>query len=215
MDTTLATKLQSGVVAKAAPLLTAGLLISGLGTWLGAGITSVPAMIALFVAFFAGCFIVPWQARVGRTNGIIAVSVWMFLAGLFFGPSIHQYLNWIGPEVVLQCYLGTAAVTVGTWLVATLSKYDFGKLGGVLMLALFGLILTGIIGWFVTMSGVVNTIYSLVGMIVFVGFFLFDFSRAKKLDDTWTNAIDLTMSLFLNFYNFLFFFLRLRSGDRS
>lgn len=215
MDATLTTKLQSGVVAKAAPLLAAGLLISGLGTWVGGGITSVAAMVALFIAFFAGCFIVPLAARANRTAGILAVSAWMFIAGLFFGPSIHQYLQWIGPEVVMQCYLGTAAVALGTWLVASTSKFDFTKLGGILTIALFGLILTGIIGWFVTMSGVVNTVYSLCGMLVFVGFFLFDFSRAKNLEDTWENATDLTMSLFLNFYNFLFFFLRLRSGDRN
>jgi FtsH-binding integral membrane protein len=210
----LVTKLQSGVVSKTAPLLTVGLAISAVGSYLGAGITGTAAIITLLIAFFAGCFLVPLAVRLNRVAGIVAVSTWCFVAGLFFGPALKQYTEVLGPDVVLQCYMGTAAVMLGTWVVTLFSKFNFGKLGGVLTLALFGLILVGIVNIFVTMSGVVNTVYSLIGMVVFVGFFLYDFHRAKSLDNTWTNAVDMTMALFLNFYNFLFFFLRLRSGDR-
>lgn len=209
---TLVGKLQSGVVRKTAPLLSIGLFISAVGTWLGSGITNPWAMVALLIGFFAGIFIVPWQKSKSITRGLVALSVWLLITGMFIGPAIAQYTKVLGYEVVLQCYVGTIAVMLGTWVVASTSRYDFGKLGPVLFTALWGLILVGIIGLFVSITGVVNTVYSLIGMVVFAGYFLYDFNRAKKLDNTWENAIDLTMNLTLNFYNFLLFFLRLRSG---
>lgn len=210
----LAQKLTAGVVRKAAPLVTAGLAIGGVGTYLGAGITNVWAQVALMLLFFAGVFVVPWQIRKSRNRGLTALGIWSLVAGLFIGPAIHEYTKVLGWEVVFQCYMGTAAVMLGTWVYAMLSKYDFSKWFGFLFLALWGLIMVGIVNIFVAFSGVTNTVYSLLGMLIFVGFFLFDFNRAKKLEDTWPNAVDVAMALILNFYNFLLFFLRLRGGDR-
>lgn len=210
----LSQKLTAGVVTKTAPVVAAGLVIGGIGSYLGAGITNVWAQLALFLVFFLGIFFVQGLVRKSRNAGLAAWGVWNLVAGLFIGPAIHQHIQWIGWEAVLQCYVGTAAVMMGCWATAMLSRYNFEKWGPFLFTALWGLIIVGLLRIFVVFGGWTNAAYSLIGMAVFVGYFLFDFNRAKKLDNTWPNALDVGMGLVLNFYNFLLFFLNFRSGDR-
>ena len=59
------------------------------------------------------------------------------------------------------------------------------------------------------MSTGINIAYCLIGIAVFVGFFLIDFFRLATEEDTWESAISVTMNLYLDYINVLFFVLRL------
>ena len=108
----------------------------------------------------------------------------------------------------VNAYLGTGGVMATCGAIGIFSGFNFSSLGRWLMFALLGLIVVGIVGIFVPFSQGVNIVYSLIGMAVFAGFFLFDFFRAKDAPNTWESAIMVTMQSYLNFINSLLYLLR-------
>jgi FtsH-binding integral membrane protein len=82
--------------------------------------------------------------------------------------------------MVIQALAGTTAVMLGAALVAFVTGVNVSFLAPILLIGLIGLIVVGLIGIFVRFSRGVNLVYSVIGMIVFAGFFLFSFARMAK-----------------------------------
>lgn len=204
-----ATTSRGGLFSKVSLLLTATMGISAFGTYLGAGITSLGAIIALAIAFIAGAFIVPFAAKSSKEAGLVALAAWTFISGLFLGPTINHYVAILGWQTVFLSFLGTGGVMAACGAIGALSGRDFSNMGKWLMFALLGLIVFGIVNIFVAFSTGVTIVYCLIGMAVFAGFFIFDFFRISKADDNWFNAITATMEIYLDFINFLLYLLRL------
>ncbi|MBS1994061.1 MAG: Bax inhibitor-1/YccA family protein [Cyanobacteria bacterium SZAS LIN-2] len=199
---------KSGLFSKVSLLLTISLGISALGTYMGQGITSTGAIIALAVLFIFGSFGVRLAAKASTGAGIAALSVWTFISGLFIGPAIHHYVQSIGLNTVLLVYIGSAGVMSACGAIGALSGINFSRMGRFLMFALLGLIVVGIVSIFVPMSTGVNIAYCLIGMTVFALFFVFDFFRLANSEDTWDAAFDLTMNIYLDYVNFVLYALR-------
>lgn len=51
------------------------------------------------------------------------------------------------------------------------------------------------------MSRTPNIIYHLLGMVISSGYFIFDFFRLGHTENTWEKAIQLKMSIYLDFLN--------------
>lgn len=205
-DTSVST---SGLFSKVALLLTGTFLISAFGTYVGASITGFVAIIGLAILFIVGAIAVPFIARASTGAGIAALAVWTFISGLFLGPCINQYAQLLGWQTVFLAYLGTGAVMAACGAIGALSGRDFSNLGRWLMFAVLALLVVGIVNFFIQFSSAVNIIYAIIGMVVFAGFFIFDFFRLSKSEDSWVSAIELTMALYLDFINFLLYFLKL------
>jgi uncharacterized protein len=206
---------KGGLFSKVSLLLSISFVISSLGTYMGQGITSGAAIIALMILFFVGAFVVPGMAKKSKQAGIGALSVWTFISGLFLGPAIHQYIHILGWQTVFLSYLGTGAVMAACGAIGALSGINWSRLGGFLFFSLLGLIAAGLVGIFIPMSATVNIVYCLIGMGVFALFFIFDFFRLATSENTWENAINLTMQLYLDYINFLLFLLRLMGIGKS
>jgi FtsH-binding integral membrane protein len=200
---------KSGLFSKVSLLLSISFVVSAAGTYMGQGFHSMASLIVLAIAFLAGAFIVPLCAKASTTAGITALTIWTFISGLFIGPCIHHYVNILGWQTVCGAYLGTGAVMAACGAIGALSGVNFSRMGRFLMFALLGLIAAGIIGIFIPMSQTINIVYSLIGMAVFALFFIFDFFRLSKSENTWEAAVDLTMQLYLDYINFLLYLLRL------
>jgi FtsH-binding integral membrane protein len=201
---------RSGLFSKVAMLLTAAMAVGALGSYVGAGITSLAAVITLAVLFLGGAIAIMFLKDASPAISLPFTLGWVFVSGLFIGPAIHQYKQILGWEVVFGAYLGTSAVMCVCGAVALLTKVNFGKMERFLMFALFGLILVGIISIFVSMGSFATALYSLIGMAVFTGFFLVDFARLRDNadDNSWGAAIMITVNLYLDFVNFLLYLLR-------
>lgn len=119
-----------------------------------------------------------------------------------------MYAEKLGWQTVFGAYLGTAGVMAVCGAVAMLSGINFGALGGILFFALLGLIVVGIIGIFIRMSRQFNMVYSIFGMIIFAGYFLYDFFRLAHSENTWAKAVELTVSIYLDFLNFFLYLLQ-------
>lgn len=206
---------RSGLFSKVSLLLSASLGLSALGTYMGRDIQSGGLFIGLLVAFIAGAIAVPFMAKRSRNLGLVGLTAWVFVSGLFLGPAINAYSELLGWQTVFLAYIGTGGVMAVCGAIGALSGKDFSGMGRVLMIGLFALIAVGFVNIFMGFSDGVNIVYSLAGMAIFAGFFIFDFFRLSKEEDNWFNAITLTMSIYLDFINFLLFLLRLLAATRG
>lgn len=200
---------KGGLFAKVSLLLTGTFAISAVGTYLGAGITSFAAIITLGILFLVGAIALPFVAKKSTGAGIAVLAAWTFISGLFLGPCIHHYVQSLGWQTVFLAYVGTGGVMAACGAIGALSGRDFSNMGRWLMFALLGLIVVGIVNIFVSFSSGVTIVYSLIGMAVFAGFFIYDFFRLSKSEDTWFSAIMVTVELYLDFVNFLLYLLKL------
>ncbi len=193
---------------KVALLLMCCMLVGGVGTYVGRGIRTLGAFIGLSILFIGGAIGVFLAASAHPAIGISLLMAWTFVSGLLLGPAIAMYVERLGWQTVCLAYVGTGGVMAVCGAIGALSGINFSFLGGILFLALFGLVIFGVIGIFVRMSRQVNIVHSLIGMVVFAGYFIFDFWRLSVSENSWEAAIRLTMSLYLDFINFLLYLLQ-------
>ena len=136
---------KAGLASKVSLLLSGSFVLSAVGTYLGQGVTSTAAFVVLLIAFLAGAFFVPISARKSPTAGIIALGIWTFISGLFFGPAIHQYAHMLGWQTVFLAYLGTGGIMAACGAVCSLSRVkasigaNYGNLSKFLFFALLPL----------------------------------------------------------------------------
>ena len=117
-------------------------------------------------------------------------------------PGLHLKPDWI-----------TVAVFGGLTAYAFTSKKDFSFLGGMLFVGLIALIVAGIVMFFVHAAWL-STVYSVVGVLIFSGFVLYDTSQIMQRmapEDAVMGAV----SLYLDFINLFMFILRLLSSRRD
>ncbi|MBX9571545.1 MAG: Bax inhibitor-1 family protein [Candidatus Obscuribacterales bacterium] len=194
------------LIAKVAVLLSMTMGLGTLGVYLGREIKSFGAFIGLAIAFVVGAIGVIFAASISPMAGITALAVWALISGLFTGPAIQLYADKLGWQTVAGAFAGTSGVMAVCGSIGLFSGADFSSMGFYLGIALFGLIIVSVIGLFWRMSREMNIGMALVGMVIFAGYFIFDFWRLGNSENTWAKAIELTLNIYLDFLNF---FLRL------
>lgn len=193
---------EMSLLSKVAILTAGSWAVGAAGAWVGRRIESGWALIGLALLFILGAVGVIVAAKVSTTVGISTLYVWTFVSGLFIGPFLQACSDELGAETVVLAFAGTAGVMAVCGGIGLLSGVDFSGMGTWLSIGLLGLIVVGIIGLFFAMSHVANLAYSLFGMLIFSGYFVFDFFRLGQSQNTWENAIILTQKLWLDFINF-------------
>lgn len=196
------------LLSKVALLLTGSMMLGSLGCFVGRHIRSIGAFIVLLILFLGGAFGVMYAASVSPAVGITSMFAWTFVSGLFIGPAVQAYSEKLGWQTVFLAFAGTSGVMAVTGAIGMFSGVDFSGLSSFLMIGLFILIGVGIVSFFVRMSKQVNIIWALGGMVIFAGFFLVDFFRITKGENTWEEAIHITMNLYLDFLNFFLYLLK-------
>ncbi|MAY83969.1 MAG: hypothetical protein CMP59_07535 [Flavobacteriales bacterium] len=118
----------------------------------------------------------------------------------------------------------TFFITAGTFgamaLVGYTTSTDLTKFGGILMMALIGLIIAMVVNWFVG-SGTLDYVISCIGVLIFTGLTAYDVQKLKRIgigeeygaEGMNKLAIMGALSLYLDFINLFLFLLRL-FGDR-
>ena len=134
---------------------------------------------------------------------------WGILAGMMLGPFVAMAIAEAGPQIIVQALTGTAAVMMTTALIVFATGINFSFLMPFLFIGLMGLIIVSLIRVFVGFSRKANIAYSIIGMVIFAGYFLFDFFRVNRSENTWQQATSLTISLYLDFANFFIHLLQL------
>jgi FtsH-binding integral membrane protein len=186
---------------------TAGLF--ALGAFLGRNLTGGVGIIA-FIAAFAALIGMRFAARrsVQLTVGLLAA--FGLLVGLAVAPTVAYY-GAMDPRALWQAGGATALFIAGFGAAGYATRRDLTALARVSFWALVALIVAGIVLIFVHIpDGAL--VYSVLGLVIFAGFTMFDFQRLRTNTDV-TAAPLLAASIFLDVLNVFLFFLTIFSGE--
>ncbi|HZS08686.1 MAG TPA: Bax inhibitor-1 family protein [Blastocatellia bacterium] len=200
------------LLAKVMGLLSPTIATAAVGAYYGRRLRGLLAMLGLFAVSIIGMFII--RSLGGSDLAIVLLMGWGFVNGMMLGPLVGFALAEAGPGIIIESLTGTTAVMLGAAFISLATGIDFSFLMPVLFLGLIGLIIVGLIGIFVRFSRTVNLARSVIGMVLFAGYFLFDFFRLGRSENAWDRAVQLTISLYLDFANFFIFLLQFLLNSR-
>ena len=161
-------------------------------------------------AAFAVLFGMRYAARrsVPLTVGLLAA--FGLLIGLAVAPTVAYYGS-MDPQALWQAGGATALFIAGFGAAGYATRRDLTVIARVCFWALVALIVFGIVLIFVHIpDGAL--VYSVLGLVIFAGFTLFDFQRLRTNTDI-TVAPLLAASIFLDVLNVFLFFLQIFSGE--
>jgi FtsH-binding integral membrane protein len=207
--------LEMTLATKVALLLAACMGIGGAGAYCGRNIRTLQGFIIVALLFVFGTIGVTLGAHVSQLLGVLLLGGWTFISGLVIGPAVQLYSEELGWQTVAAAYVGTGGVMTACGILGAFSGIDFSFLGGILFFALLGLVLASFIGVFWRLSRSGNIVQAVCGMLIFAGYFIFDFFRLTKESNTWEHAVNLTMSIYLDYMNFFLHLLQLLSAMQN
>jgi FtsH-binding integral membrane protein len=139
---------------------------------------------------------------INMTRGNSALSLVLFYAfafaeGIGITPIVSFYLH-VAPDAVFNAATTTAAGMGALGCIVYATGLDLRRFQGILMLALLGLIVAGIVSMFVHFMS--PTIYSFGVLIIFAGFTLIDFARIRAGGDGLT-PVQMATQIYLDVLN--------------
>jgi modulator of FtsH protease len=182
-----------------------------LGAWLGRDLTGGVGIIA-FIAAFACLIGMRFAARSSLQLTVVLLGAFGLLIGLAVAPTVAYYGS-MDPRALWQAGGATALFIAGFGAAGYATRRDLSALVRVLFWALVALIVFGIVLIFVNIPGGA-LVYSVLGLVIFAGFTMFDFQRLRTSTDA-TSAPFLAASIFLDILNVFLFFLQIFSGGQD
>ena len=186
---------------------------------------AVPPVIAfglehyfVMLALFFGAFFAASALRYKPGINVAALFGYTFVTGLFIAPSIFIAMVMasqgatLDPSPVRDAFLLTGAAFAGLTGYVFVTKKDFSFLGASLSAGLWVIIGASILGFFLH-SAAFHLAIASVGVLLFVGYILYDTSRILR-DRTQRDPVGAALSLFLDVVNLFLFLLRILSSAR-
>jgi uncharacterized protein len=201
----------NALLSRVSYLLCTALLVTATGCYLGRDMSP-----ALFLPLAIGTFACVIGVNFTRSNAPLSLGLLYLLSlleGLLLAPLISSFIRsgTAGSEMVGAAFGMTAVLMAGLGTYVWISGKDFSGLGKILMFGIIGLILVGVVGMFfgpLFANPHINMAYSLIGVAIFVGFTLYDFSNIKNRFGP-NDYVLATVALYLDFLNLFLFLLRI------
>lgn len=199
-----------------------GLGISGLVAYFTYASGLMLAMGPLMWVFvFAPLVMIFAYAFVGRKWSFEATRIFYYVFTAVMGVSLSTIFAVYQIGSIAQVFFITAATFAGASLYGYTTKKDLSTIGSFLIVGLIGIILASIVNIFLASSALQFAI-SILGVIIFTGLTAYDTQTAKTVflsgrmtaEETAKFAIEMALSLYLNFIN-LFQFLLSLLGQRE
>jgi len=187
--------------------ITAGLF--ALGAYLGRDL-SYGWGLAAYIASFG--LLIGINFAVARSERLAIGLLFGFgtLVGIGTAPTIAYYLD-TNPQSVWQAGGATALFIAGFGAAGYATRRDLSGVARACFWALLGLIVFGIVAIFVNIPNSA-LIYSIVGLVIFAGFTMYDFQRLRKTQDIRAAPL-LAASIFLDVLNVFLLLLNLFNRD--
>jgi FtsH-binding integral membrane protein len=180
-----------------------------LGAYLGRNLPGGAGVIA-FIAAFACLIGMQFAARKSRQLTVGLLGAFGLLIGLALAPVLTAYAS-MNPQALWQAGGATALFIAGFGAAGYATRRDLTTIARAGFWALLALIGFGIALIFVHIPGGA-LIYSVLGLVIFAGFTMFDFQRIRRSQDIRTAPL-LAASIFLDILNVFLFFLQIFSGE--
>jgi modulator of FtsH protease len=184
-------------------LLALSLLPTVLGAWVGVstGITASLTGFMGLVVFLGGAFGFMYAIEKTKNSaaGVPVLLAFTFFMGLMLSRLLAQVLGFKnGSELIMTAFGGTAGIFLVMASLSTVIKRDLSGMGKWLFIGAIGILIGGVINVFVG-SPVGMAVLSVMAIIVFSGFLLYDLKRI--VDGGETNYISATLGLYLSVFN--------------
>jgi modulator of FtsH protease len=180
-----------------------------LGAWAGRDLTGGAGIVA-FIAAFAVLIGMRFAVRRSVQLAVGLLAAFGLLIGLAVAPTVAYYGS-MDPRALWQAGGATALFIAGFGAAGYATRRDLTALARICSWALLLLIVAGIVLIFVHIPGA-DLVYSILGLVIFAGFTMFDFQRLRTNSDV-TEAPLLAASIFLDVLNVFLFFLQIFTGD--
>ena len=193
-----------GYVAVTAALFAAG-------AWLGRDLAGAVGIVA-FIAAFACLIGMRFAARTSLQLTVALLGAFGLLIGLAMAPLVAYYAS-ADPRALWEAGGATALFIAGFGAAGYATRRDLTAVARACFWALVALIVFGIVLIFVHIPGGALA-YSVLGLVIFAGFTMFDFQRLRRSADT-TSAPFLAASIFLDILNVFLIFLSIFSSQEE
>ena len=136
--------------------------------------------------------------KMSKMTATICYLLYTFLTGLTFGGIFISFKL----SSIIAIFLASAVVFGLAALIGYTTKKDMSKFGSFLIIALLGIIIMSIINIFLKINGI-QFIISIIGVVIFIGYTMYDINRIKQLDfyNEESGAIYGAFQLYLDFIN--------------
>jgi FtsH-binding integral membrane protein len=175
----------------------------------------------LIIAQFALVMVI--SAGIRKLSATAALGLFFIYAasmGLTLGVIVWAYLQTPGGSTaVASAFLSASAMFGAAAIYGGVTKRDLTKLGGILFMALIGLIVAMVVNIFLG-SSQINFVISIVGVVIFTALTAWDVQRISRGElaavtgSQEKGAVLAALSLYLDFINLFLFMLRLFGGNR-
>jgi uncharacterized protein len=188
---------------------TAGLF--ALGAYLGRSLAGGVGIVAFIAAF--GCLIgMRFAAARSLQLTVVLLGVFGVLLGLAVAPTVAYYAG-MDPRALWEAGGASALFITGFGAAGYATRRDLAAMARVFFWALVALIVFGIVLIFVSIPGGALA-YSVLGLVIFAGFTMFDFQRLRHAQDIGSAPL-LAASIFLDLINVFLFFLAIFTGSEE
>lgn len=185
--------------------LTAALFAGG--AYVGRGL-SYGLGFVWFIAAFICLIAMNFTVRKSQQLTVVLLCAFGLLIGLAISPVLTYYAG-TDPHALWTAGGATALFIAGFGAAGYATRRDLSAIARVCFFALLALIIFGIVLIFVQIPGG-DLIYSVLGLVIFAGFTMFDFQRLRTSKDIRSAPL-LAASIFLDILNVFLFFLRIFS----
>ncbi|MEU8241252.1 Bax inhibitor-1 family protein [Actinoplanes missouriensis] len=181
-----------------------------LGAYLGRDLPTGAAFLA-YLASFAALIAMQFTVRRSRQTTVALLAAFGLLMGVAIAPTLVYYAS-TDPQALWQAGSATALFVAAFGAAGYATRRDLGALARICFWALVALLVFGIVLIFVNIP-YGSLIYSVLGLVIFAGFIMFDFQRLRRSSDVDAAPL-LAASIFLDILNVFLFFLRIFRGSR-
>jgi FtsH-binding integral membrane protein len=205
----------------------AGLLLSaGVAFLVGTSETLLNTVAQLWLPLIIGQFVLVLiiSAGINKLNATAALGLFFLYAatmGLTIGVIVWAFLQTEGGgTAVASAFLSASAMFGAAAVYGAVTKQSLARLGGILFMALIGLVVASVINIFLG-SSAFGWLISIAGVVIFTGLTAYDVQRITRGDyAAFTQSREkasvlAALHLYLNFVNLFLFMLRLFGGNRN
>ena len=205
----------------------AGLLLSaGVAFLVGSSVQLLTTVSEWWLALLIGQFVLVMiiSAGINKLSATAALGLFFLYAasmGLTLGVIVWAYLQTPGGSTaVASAFLSASAMFAGAAVYGAVTKRELARLGGLLFMALIGLIVASLVNFFLQ-SSAVDWVISIAGVLIFVGLTAYDVQRITRgeyaafTQSKEKASVLAALHLYLNFINLFLFLLRIFGGNRN
>jgi FtsH-binding integral membrane protein len=179
----------------------------------------IVAIGSLIVYFILAFTLQPIIMRASTAVGALFYLLFTALFGFMLSSIFIEYTQ----STIFLAFIGTAGMFGAMSIVGYTTKMDLSRMGGILMMALIGLIIASVVNFFLA-STALDWLISYAGVLIFCGLTAYDTqwirnyagAMAQRGDPEMAARVGLigAFHLFLDFVNLFMFILRIMGGGR-